>query len=61
MFNWTVLLSVGLMIKKIKPLLNIPIEDLVGRSYLLPIEEDGTRSRATIIKVYEDHKKDFGE
>ena len=43
--------------QKIKPLLNIPIEDVVGRSYLLPIEEDGTRQRAKIIKVYDDHKK----
>ena len=40
-----------------KPLLNIPIDDLVGRSYLLPAEEDGTQDRATVIKVHDDHKK----
>ena len=40
-------------------LIPIPIEDLVNRSFLLPIEKDGTRRRAVVknvdSKAYEDY------
>ena len=42
---------------KVKPMSTIPIDDLEGRSFLLPSEIDGTRHRAKIIKVYGEHKK----
>ena len=40
-----------------QPMLMIPLNELKGRSFLLPVGEDGTRDRARIIKVYDDHKK----
>jgi hypothetical protein len=33
----------------------IPNEDLVGRAFLLDEEETGERTRATILKIYQDH------
>jgi hypothetical protein len=33
----------------------VPTEDLVGRAFLLDEEETGARTRATILKIYQDH------
>ena len=41
-----------------KPLPTINIEDLQGQTFLCEPEEDGTRHRAKIIKVYEDKQRD---
>ena len=39
----------------------VRIEDLIGRSFLLDEHEDGTRSRATIVKCVEDFESDLHE
>ena len=35
----------------------IPLESLTGRSFLLPIKDDGTHDRTTIIKIYDERQK----
>ena len=42
-----------------KPLPTIDVEDLHGRTFLCPPEEDGTCHCAKIIKVHEDNLRDM--
>ena len=46
--------------KEVKLMLTIPLESLASQSFLLPIKGDGTRDRAKIIKIYDEHQKILG-
>ena len=45
----------------VKPMPTIDVEDLIGRTFLMPRKEDGQRFRAKIVEAISDHERGLSE